>query len=83
MIKTEAGMGNILRKRYILSKRDAHRIKGAAANLSCGSLQRIAHDMERAGRVGDNEELGRLSPELTRPFDHLREMFGNQPFMVP
>jgi two-component system sensor histidine kinase/response regulator len=65
-----------------LSERHAHKIKGAAANLSCASLQRIAHDMEKAGRAGDAQELKRLSPELTRQYNLLREVFENQPFMA-
>jgi len=40
--------------------RAAHTLKGAAANLSAGSVRQAASDVERACRAGQFEEAGRL-----------------------
>jgi HPt (histidine-containing phosphotransfer) domain-containing protein len=40
----------------------AHRIKGAAANLSACRLQQVAHALERIAHAGNHEEAGKLVP---------------------
>ncbi|MEI6874143.1 MAG: response regulator, partial [Spirochaetota bacterium] len=49
-------------------RRIAHRIKGAAANMSADALSHVAGLMEAMGRVGDIPGLTRLLPELRRAF---------------
>ncbi len=50
----------------------AHKIKGAAGNLSAGVLQDIAHAMEKAGKADDMESLKRLILKLEKSFDELK-----------
>ena len=42
----------------------AHRLKGAAGTLGGELLQRLAAQMELAGRAGEGEKLGQFLPEL-------------------
>jgi len=49
-----------------LAEQQAHRIKGAAANMSCYNLRDEAGAMEAAGRAGNQDELERLMPALER-----------------
>ncbi len=51
----------------------AHRIKGASANVGGISLQRVAHAMEQAGKGGDRKSLQDLMPQLTEQFENLKE----------
>jgi len=53
--------------------REAHGIKGAAANLSAIQIRDIAREMESAGQDGNVESLTALFEELRREFDRLAE----------
>jgi len=50
----------------------AHKIKGAAANVAGEALREIAHAMEQAGKAGDMEALGKWMPELETRFLQLK-----------
>jgi len=57
----------------------AHKIKGAAGNVAGQALQEIAHEMEKAGKAGDMEQLDSLMPELETRFERLKKaMEGNK-----
>lgn len=53
--------------------RQAHKIKGAAANISALVFQETAHAMEDAGMADDIETLRRLMPELEQKFLQLKK----------
>ena len=56
--------------------RQAHSIKGAAANTGAESIRRVASDMEMAGRDGDKEAAASLMPGLelaSRQFKRLAQ----------
>jgi HPt (histidine-containing phosphotransfer) domain-containing protein len=50
------------------TERLAHRIKGAAANLSACRLQQVAHALELIARAGNREEAGQLVPLMGAEF---------------
>jgi PAS domain S-box-containing protein len=50
------------------AKRQAHRIKGAAANVNGDTLQELACEMERAGEAGDLHAMLARLPELEQRF---------------
>ena len=52
----------------------AHKIKGAAANISAGALQEVALSMETAGKAGDLPQLTALMPQLETCFNELKAM---------
>jgi CheY-like chemotaxis protein/HPt (histidine-containing phosphotransfer) domain-containing protein len=52
--------------------KQAHAIKGAAANTGGMALSAVAGKMEKAGQAGQMEEIAALMPELERQFDLLR-----------
>jgi HPt (histidine-containing phosphotransfer) domain-containing protein len=64
----EAVAGNDARQ----SEQQAHRIKGAAANLGAEALEQAASVMEQAGKAGDVSKLQDLMPGVTRQFEILR-----------
>jgi len=51
----------------------AHKIKGAAGNVTATVFQETAHAMETAGRAGDMEALRRLLPKLEQRFQQLKD----------
>ncbi|MCF8118739.1 MAG: PAS domain S-box protein, partial [Deltaproteobacteria bacterium] len=51
----------------------AHKIKGAAANIGAEALREVAFEMEKAGKAGDTETLTRLMPELENQFLQLKK----------
>ena len=57
-----------------LAEQQAHRIKGAAANMSGIALQEVAHAMERAGRETDVKTLEILRPSLEEQFVVFRDV---------
>ena len=60
--------------------KQAHTIKGAAANAGGLALSAAAGRMEKAGRAGGLREIAALLPELERQFDLLRtEMREERP----
>jgi CheY-like chemotaxis protein/HPt (histidine-containing phosphotransfer) domain-containing protein len=60
-----------------LAGQQAHRIKGAAANLSGMALQGVAFSMELAGRAGDLEALRTLLPDLQKRFAEFKDALEN------
>ena len=54
-----------------LAERQAHRIRGASANMSGEAMRGTAAEMEAAAKAGDLVTLGRLMPELRRRFAEL------------
>jgi len=52
----------------------AHKIKGAAGNVTCMALQEIANAMEKAGKAGDLEQLKALMPEIEQRFNQLKKI---------
>ena len=61
----------------LLAGQQAHRIKGAAANLGGVALQGVAFSMERAGKAGELETLRALLPDLRRRFAELKDALEN------
>jgi HPt (histidine-containing phosphotransfer) domain-containing protein len=53
-------------------ERQAHTIKGAAANVDAEALRVLALQMEKAGRAGDLETVKALLSELGGAFQTLR-----------
>ncbi|MEI6127372.1 MAG: response regulator, partial [Pseudomonadota bacterium] len=51
----------------------AHRIKGASANVGGESLRATAFEMEKAGKAGDIDCLRTFLPELEKRFGELRK----------
>lgn len=51
----------------------AHKVKGAAGNVTALVLQETAHAMEQAGKTGDLELLKNLLPELEQRFLQLKK----------
>ena len=51
----------------------AHRIKGAAANMSGIALKEVAFTLEQAGKAGDLAKLQAAAPQLELEFERLRE----------
>ena len=64
--------GHIERGDAAAAGRQAHTIRGAAANMSGPALSAVAGRMEKAGRAGSLEEVADLLPELEREFERLR-----------
>ncbi|MDD5309545.1 MAG: response regulator [Deltaproteobacteria bacterium] len=62
----------VSRKEAIPAGRQAHKIKGAAANVGGEALRAVALAMEEAGGAGDVETLAGLMPDLERQFARLR-----------
>lgn len=54
----------------------AHKIKGAAGNVSAFALQKAAHSIEVAGKIGDLKNLKSLLTEFELQFIKLKECIG-------
>jgi PAS domain S-box-containing protein len=54
-------------------QRQAHTIKGAAANVSCNNLRDAALELEKAGKGGDLEQAAALMARIEEQFEVLRE----------
>ncbi len=61
----------------LLAGQQAHRIKGAAAELGGMAFQGVIFSMERAGKAGDLEALITLLPELQKRFVELKDALEN------
>jgi CheY-like chemotaxis protein/HPt (histidine-containing phosphotransfer) domain-containing protein len=59
------------------AERQAHTIKGAAANVGGEALRAVAFKMEQAGKAGDLEVVKKCMKELTAAFDRLRQEMEN------
>ena len=55
------------------AKAQAHKIKGAAANITAMAFHDSALAMENAGNAGDVTQLKRLLPQLENRFSQLQE----------
>ena len=58
---------------WTASGHQAHKIKGAAANVGGEIMRDIALKMELAGKVGDGEAVKRLEPALRHSFAQLQQ----------
>ena len=58
--------------------RQAHSIKGAAANVSGEAMRQVALEMEKSGRVGDLVNIAERLPELDFEFSRLKEVMEEQ-----
>jgi HPt (histidine-containing phosphotransfer) domain-containing protein len=61
------------------SERQAHSIKGAAANIGAESLRDTAERMEKAARQGDLESCREALPVLEQNFEQLRREMEQLP----
>ncbi len=59
------------------TRRFAHTLKGAAANIGAPRFRAVASEMEKAAEAGDAERVGGLLPELEEQFVRLVEVLGN------
>jgi len=53
--------------------KQAHKIRGAAANMSGDAMRETAGAMEKSGKAGDLESLNRLLPVLQENYEKLAE----------
>ncbi|MCP4678873.1 MAG: response regulator, partial [Deltaproteobacteria bacterium] len=60
-----------------VATRQAHTIKGAAANVGAEELRALASKMEILGMENELEAIGRCIPELNRRFERLEEELKN------
>jgi len=58
------------------AERQAHAIKGAAANVGGETLRNLAFEMERGGKTGDLGAVTARMPELETQFARLKESMG-------
>jgi len=56
----------------------AHKIMGAAGNVTGMALHKIAEAMEKAGKVNDTEKLKLLMPKLEQKFMELKKIMESQ-----
>ena len=56
------------------AERQAHTIKGAAANIGGEVLRAIAFEMEKSGKSGDLDAIRKCTSELAVQFERLREV---------
>ena len=56
------------------SGRQAHAIKGAAANVGGETLREVAFEIEKAGKAGDSEKIAALLPIMEEQFEQLKLM---------
>jgi CheY-like chemotaxis protein len=71
-VQLEAMGSAIAARNFKAIESQAHKIKGAAANMSGVALSETATALELAGRNGDSSALDRLLPELLQRFEALR-----------
>jgi len=60
------------------AERQAHTIKGAAANVGGERVRVVAFAIEKAARVGDLRAAGEFMVELAAQFDQLKALMNNQ-----
>ena len=56
----------------------AHKIKGAAANVGGMAMSAVASEMENAGKADDMEQLSKLMPGLEAQFERLKAAMENE-----
>jgi len=54
------------------ARRQAHKMKGAAASISAGRLRMSALEIERAAGVGELQSAVALMPRMTEEFEQLK-----------
>jgi HPt (histidine-containing phosphotransfer) domain-containing protein len=55
------------------AERQAHSIKGAAANVGGERLREVALEMEKAGKAGEMDEVQAHMADLAMQFDQLKQ----------
>jgi HPt (histidine-containing phosphotransfer) domain-containing protein len=55
------------------AQRQAHTIKGAAANVSGDVLSKLAAELDHAGKAGDHQAMRAGLGDLRRKFDQLKQ----------
>ncbi len=58
--------------------RQAHSIKGAAANVAADALREVAFGMERSGKAGDLEAVKAKVPEMEAQFDRVKKAMTHE-----
>jgi HPt (histidine-containing phosphotransfer) domain-containing protein len=58
------------------ARRQAHTVKGAAANLSAGALRAAALEAERAAEAGQLRTLAELIPSVEQEFERVKDAMG-------
>jgi len=58
------------------ARRQAHTIKGAAANLSAGALRAAAFEAEQAAQAGQLANLAQLLPAVEHEFERVKAAMG-------
>ena len=61
------------------AKRQAHKIRGAAANVSCEAMVRLASQLEEAGKSGNLETARALHVDLSRQFEQFKKAIKTSP----
>jgi PAS domain S-box-containing protein len=61
------------------AERQAHTIRGAAANVGGEALRGVAFEIEKAGKAGDLRAANALRADLAAAFDRLREEMEKRP----
>jgi HPt (histidine-containing phosphotransfer) domain-containing protein len=64
-------------------ERQAHSIKGAAANLGGGRLEKVARQMEQAANAGDLRTVQALMAELETHYSRLSETIAGETTKSP
>ena len=62
----------------VTAERQAHTIKGAAANVGGEALRAVAFEMEKHGNARDLAGIQALMPELDRQYDILKKMLEKE-----
>ncbi|MEI7846019.1 MAG: PAS domain S-box protein [Chloroflexota bacterium] len=62
----------------VTAERQAHTIKGAAANVGGEALRAVAFEMEKCGNAGDLAGIQALMSELDRQYDLLKKMLEKE-----
>jgi PAS domain S-box-containing protein len=68
----------LLEKDATTLERQAHTLKGAAANVEAGALKAVALEIEKAGKEGRLEEAESLLPKLTAEVERLKEVLKKE-----
>jgi len=58
------------------ARRQAHTIKGSAANLSAGALRAAAREAEEAAKAGELRHLAELLPSVEQEFERVKTAMG-------
>lgn len=62
-------------------KEISHSLKGASANLSLVSLQKICWELEQAGQQEDEKKIETLLPRLEKEYEKVRRYLHQEGFL--